>query len=134
MSRVSLVVMERGSDWPGHVGGLDEVVALTHDDEALLECTCDKLAALRAASRSVRIAVLACNRSCGAAARERRASLARSLLAAVSEGTFGRLVLSVNARASAVLRAELLALVGALMPEMGRATATISVHFKETRA
>jgi hypothetical protein len=132
--RVSVVVMEQGSRWPGQVGDFDDVVALSHDDDdALVRRTREKLAALRAASHSVRLAVLACNAGYSESDLERRASLARPLLAAVAEASFGRLVLSADARASRSLRTELLELVSTLTRELGRGRPTVSVHFTEAR-
>jgi hypothetical protein len=78
------------------------------------------------------VAVIACNGATDTASYARRAELARELLAAVAEGGFGRLVLSVADRAPAKLRLELLSLAGSLS-HTGRGGATVSVKFKEPR-
>jgi hypothetical protein len=129
MGDVSIVVMEKQSDWPGHVVPIEDVIAFSQDDLGLLQRTQEKLAALRFASQSVRLAVLACNESCGRGATDRRARVARELLAAVSDARCGRLVLSARADASPSLREELLGLAGDLTHELGPASPTISLHF-----
>ncbi|HEY1697229.1 MAG TPA: hypothetical protein VGG39_33945 [Polyangiaceae bacterium] len=131
MNNVSLVVMEKGSAWPGHVAAMQDVIAFSHDDGGLLQRTQEKLATLRSNRHSVRLAVLACNEDFGANALTRRARVARALLAAVSQASLGRLVLSASSVASPTLRAELLTLAGELTGELGRATATISLRFTE---
>jgi hypothetical protein len=131
MNNVSLVVMERGSAWPGHVAEMQDVIAFGHDDGGLLQRTQEKLASLSSSRHSVRLAVLACNEDHGLATMTRRARIARALLAAVTQATLGRLVLSSSSLASPALRAELLALAGELTGELGRATATISLRFLE---
>jgi len=133
MSNVSLVVMEKGSDWPGHVAAIEDVVAVSQDDAGLLVRTQEKVAALESSSRSVRLAVLTCNQTSGAEATRRRTLVARALLGAVSRATFGRLVLSASAFASPSLRRELLALAGDLTGALGRSSTTISLQFTNPR-
>jgi hypothetical protein len=129
MSNVSLVVMEKGSDWPGHIAAIEDVVAFSHDDLGLLSRTKEKLAALRSTHRSVRLAVLACNDDSGGATRDRRANVARELLRAVSETGFGRLVLTASALASSSLRGELMSLAGELTHGMSQTSPVISLQF-----
>jgi hypothetical protein len=126
--------MERGSDWPGHVAALDDVVAFSQDDAGLVQRTQEKLASLRSTQRTVRLAVLACNDASGAPTSGRRTRVARALLAAVSETSFGRLVLTASAYAPASLRAELLTRAGELPRALGQSSATISLQFTAPRA
>jgi hypothetical protein len=131
MGLVSLIVMEPGSAWPGHVGGSENVVALGEHDEALLERIRLRLDALRRHGEHVRVAVLACNEATDIVSVARRSELAHELLTAVAAGGFGRLVLSAAERAPAELRRELLSLAGTLS-QAGRGRApTVSVRFCE---
>ncbi len=57
MKLVSLVVMERGSEWPGHVGDVEDLIALGVGQESLLERTRRRVDLLRGGGRQVRIAV-----------------------------------------------------------------------------
>ncbi len=123
MNNVSLVVMERGSDWPGHVASMEDVVAFS-PDEGLVHRIEEKLHSLRSHSRSVRVAVLACSDTSSAASAEQRYRVARALLAAVARSRLGRLVLCAGAHASEGLRCELLNLAGALTSELGPSSAT----------
>jgi hypothetical protein len=132
MTHVSLVVMEKGSDWPGQVAGVNDVVAFSQDDAALLRRTQEKLEALRSAATVVRLAVLACNGTYGGAVAIRRTGVARALLGAVSGASFGRLVLTASAFAQASLRAELLTLAGELTRGLGQSSASISLQFTAT--
>ena len=125
MSKVSLVVMERGSDWPGHIGTTEELVAFAHDDAELLIRTQQRLGTFLSTGRSIRLAVLACNATCGQVVRERRAAVARALMSAVAPVRFGRLVLSASGSASRSLREELLSLVGELTTGATGAQVTI---------
>src|SRR5580700_9481361 len=122
MGVVSLIVMEPGSAWPGHVGDSENVVAVGEHDEALLKRIRERLDSLRRRGEHVRVAVLACNEATDVTAVARRAELAHELLAAVAAVGFGRLVLSAAERASLDLRRELLSLAGALS-YVGRGTA-----------
>jgi hypothetical protein len=131
MGVVSLIVMEPGSAWPGHVGDSENVVALGEHDEALLERIRLRLDSLRRHGEHVRVAVLACNEATDVVSVARRSELAQELLTAVAAGGFGRLVLSAAERASAELRRELLSLAGTLSyTGRGRAP-TVSVRFCE---
>lgn len=114
MGVVSLIVMEPGSEWPGHVRDSENVVTTGHRDEGLLQRTRRTLEALRQRGQNVRVAVLACSRATDIASVIGRARLAQELLAAVAAAGFGRLVLSSAEGASVPLRRELLSLAGAL--------------------
>jgi hypothetical protein len=129
MTKVSLVVMESGSAWPGHIGDSSNVVAFSQNGEKLLRRTQEKLDALRRGQQDVRVAVLACNGQTDGEADGCRAQVARTLLAAVRGTTFGRLVLSASSSASLRLRHELVSLAGALSEELEGTTATVSLRF-----
>jgi hypothetical protein len=128
MNTAAMIVMEAGSEWPGQVGDQTNVVIPGEEGDDLLERTQAKLAALRREHQSVRVAVLACNAAVGAAA-VARAQLARVLLATVTTGLRGRLILSASARATGQLRNELFRLAGALTEELRGKRATVSVRF-----
>jgi hypothetical protein len=130
MGLVSLIVMEPGSAWPGHVGDSENVVAIGEREEGLLRRVQDRIASLRRRGEHVRIAVLACNESIDGASALRRAELARELLMAVAGVRFGRLVLSAAERASAPVRRELFLLAGTLSQSGGGPSPTVSVKFK----
>lgn len=130
MGVVSLIVMEAGSRWPGHVRESENVVVSAHATEGVVERTHRVLAQLRQHGKQVRIAVLACNGSVDAAALACRTELARALLEAVVAAGFGRLVLSSEARASMPVRRHLLSLAGALSHQL-RGT-SVRVKFDET--
>jgi hypothetical protein len=129
MGVVSLIVMEPGSAWPGHVGDSENVVAAGENDGGLLVRIRVRLDSLRKRGEQVRVAVLACNEQTDVTSVARRAELARELLAAVAAVSFGRLVLSAAERASMQLRGELLSLAGALSHTLAGTAATVSVRF-----
>ena len=129
MAMVSLVVMESGSDWPGHVGDSADLVAFSQSGEKLLQRTEEKLNALRRSHQDVRVAVLACNGDTDGEAHACRARVARALLTAVSATTFGRLVLTASRCASLPLREELFSLTGALSEQLRVTTATVFLRF-----
>jgi hypothetical protein len=115
MDVVSLIVMEAGSDWPGHVRDSENVVTVGHHDgEGLLLRTRQRVDLLQQRGQMVRVAVLACNAATDVASVASRAALARELLRVVAAARFGRLVLSVADRAPVEQRCELLSLAGAL--------------------
>jgi hypothetical protein len=126
----AMLVMEPGSDWPGHVGDETSLVAFCQEGEELVRRTQTKLGTLCRNNQTVRVAVLACNATTDVQTASRRARLARILLAAVTAATFGRLVLSVNGAASHRQRRELLELVGTLTEELRGTTATVSLRFE----
>jgi hypothetical protein len=129
MPMVSLVVMEPGSEWPGHLGDHSNVVAFTQKREKLLQRTQEELDTLRRSQQSVRVAVLACNGATDGGDDGYRAQIARTLLAAVKDTSFGRLVLSGGE--SPRLRQELFALAGTLSEQLRGTTATMSLRFSE---
>jgi hypothetical protein len=131
MGVISLIVMEPGSAWPGHVGDSENVVAVGERDEPLLARIRLRLDSLRRHGEHVRVAVLACNEATDVVSVARRAELAHELLAAVAAANFGRLVLSAAERASVELRRELLSLAGALTHTGRGRAATVSVRFSE---
>jgi hypothetical protein len=128
MATVSLIVMEQNSEWPGHVGDSEHLVAVG-GDEGLLERTQQRLAALRRRGERVRVAVLACGDATDVVSMARRAEVVHELLGAVTSVGFGRLVLSSGDRASVELRAELLSLAGTLSQRLDGTSATVSVRF-----
>jgi hypothetical protein len=131
MAMVSLVVMEPGSEWPCHIGHHSNLVAFSQRGEKLLKRTKEELFTLHRGQQNVRLAVLACNGETGGEADGYRAQIARTLLAAVTRTTFGRLVLSASGGASLEVRQELLALAGALSEQLRGTTATVSLRFTE---
>ena len=132
MTTVSLIVMEPGSDWPGHVGDCPNLVAFSQDGEKLLQRTQEKLDTLRRSRQDVRVAVLACNGETDGDAARYRTEVARTLLTAVTGATLGRLVLSASGRASLRLRHELFSLTGILSEQLRGTTATVSLKFTES--
>jgi hypothetical protein len=76
MAVVTLIVMEPGSEWPGHVGDSESVVAVANAEEGLLEKTRRKLDSMRQQDQHVRVAVLACNQEGDDSSVSRRAELA----------------------------------------------------------
>jgi hypothetical protein len=131
VTTVSLVVMEPGSEWPCHIGHHSNLVAFSQRGEKLLQRTKEELFTLHRGQQNVRLAVLACNGETGGEADGYRAQIARTLLAAVTRTTFGRLVLSASGGASLEVRQELLALAGALSEQLRGTTATVSLRFTE---
>ncbi len=127
MGLVSLVVMERGSEWPGHVGDFENLVAVGVGEDKLLERTRRRLDLLRSGSQRVRVAVLACNDATDEASAGRRAEMAHELLTAVASDPFGRLVVTSREAAPPRLRHELLSLAGDLTDK--GTSATVSVRF-----
>jgi hypothetical protein len=133
MACVALVVMEPGSDWPGHVGNSETLVALRSEQDMLVS-TREKLASLRRGRQDVSVAVLACNGAIDDATAGRRAQVAGELLASVSRAWRGRLVLTASAgRASAPIRQHLLSLAGTLSDNLRGTSATVTLKFTETR-
>src|SRR5580700_3154826 len=108
MGFVSLVVMEKGSEWPGQVGDTENLVAVGVGEERLLERTRRRLDLLRRGGQQLRVAVLACNAATDASSSGRRARVAHELLTAVAGDAFGRVVLSSPETAPPRLRQELL--------------------------
>jgi hypothetical protein len=131
MAGFALVVMEPGSDWPGHVGDSETLVALRSEHD-MVGSTREKLAALRRGRQDVSVAVLACNGATDEATAHRRATVAGDLLASVSGTWRGRLVLTApGGRASGPLRRHLLSLTGTLSDSLRGTSATVTLQFTE---
>lgn len=124
-----MIVMERGSDWPGHIGDVTNLVAFGHGSEDLLRKTREKLGVLQRSKQAVRVAILACNDATDDVATDRRAELARMLLVVIASVTCGRLVLCARGRAPG--RLGLLGLAEGLTEELRGTTATVSLRFTE---
>jgi hypothetical protein len=131
MTSTTIVVMEPGSDWPGHIGSSTHIVAFSQGAEDLCRRTCETLDAIDRDRTNVRMAVLACNESTGGTIACDRALIARALLAAVRRTSHGRLVLSTNGRAPQRLLHDLLALADALTSEARGTTATVFLRFNK---
>ncbi len=130
MRVVSLILMEAGSDWPGHVGGCDDVIVLTAEED-LLAITAQKVEDLRLRGHRLRVAVLACGRASDATAAERRLAVADVAYSALAESR-GRLVLSAPRNASLHLQGELLGLAEELrLRGRGGARVTVSLLDRE---
>jgi len=129
MSAVTLIVMEPGSEWPGHIGGSEDLVVLGSQTDGLHDKTRQRVELLRQRGERVRVGVLACSDALDATSVTRRSDVARELLGALPADGFGRLVLSTAQHAAAPLRCELLALAGTLSHEVRSTTVTVSVRF-----
>ena len=129
MGVVSLIVMEPGSDWPGHVGDTENIVAAGSGGTALLERTRRTVDLLRMRGQCVRVAVLACCEQAGLESARCRAEIATQLLIAIAPAALGRLFLCTGDRPSLRLRHELLALAGVLCHELRGTTSAVAVRF-----
>jgi hypothetical protein len=129
MAPVTLIVMEAGSAWPGHVGDFESVVAVGGAGHGLLKKTLEKLDSLRRGGQRVRVAVLACNDTADRESTSRRVEIAHELLSSVVAVSFGRLVLSCRDGISVQQRRDLVSLAGALVERVRGRTATVSVKF-----
>jgi hypothetical protein len=131
MTGIALVVMEPGSEWPGHVGESETLVALRSGLD-MVRGTRERLAALQRQRAEVRVAVLACNGATDAATAGRRADVARELLSCVSRTWRGRLVLTAPAgRASGLFRHHMLSLAGTLSDHLPGTSATVTLRFTD---
>jgi hypothetical protein len=129
MSKVALVVMEIGSEWPGWFGDCADVVAFSQGGQQLLRRTEETLDALRSGRQDVGVAVLACNSDPDADIGGYRVQIAGKLLSAVTGTASGQLIVTASDRASARVRHELLSLAGLLSENLGGTTATVSLRF-----
>ena len=139
MGLVSLVVMEKGSEWPGHVGDFEHLVIVgggggggagsANEEQALAEGMRERIDGLRRRGQRVRIAVLACSEALDTVSRAARTQMAHRLLAAVASHPFGRLVMSAPERPSLGLRRELMSLVSALSARLTGTTVTVTLRF-----
>jgi hypothetical protein len=132
MRVVSLVVMEPGSTWPGHVGDTESVVAVGPGTEGLLDRTRHVVDSVRERQQRVRVAVLACNDATDVASSGRRAEVAHALMNAVAMAPRGRLVLCATERAPKQLRHQLMSLVGGLSQSVQGTT--VSLRFGDAAA
>jgi hypothetical protein len=132
MGCVSFIVMEPGSEWPGHVGtGADDLVAIAGDADALPERTRQALVAVDRKGLRVRLAVLACGEAMDLASRTRRCDVVAALVSAVKHSRFGRVVLSARASTTAELRGELLRVAGSHAHALGDGAGVIAVRFSD---
>ena len=132
MTGVAFVVMEPGSEWPGHVGVSETLVALKPREDAV-RCTRERLAALHRQREEVQVAVLACNDATDAESVDRRVAVGRELLASVTRAWHGRLVLTASAgRTSWRVRQHMLSLAEALTNHVRGTSATVTLRFHET--
>jgi len=129
MGVVSLIVMEPGSEWPGHVGDTENIVAAGSGGAALLQRTRRTVDLLRARSQFVRVAVLACCEQADVESARYRSEIATQLLIAIAPAALGRLFLCTGDRPSLRLRHELLSLAGVLCHELRGTTSAVGVRF-----
>jgi hypothetical protein len=130
MANVSIIVMEKGSEWPGQVGECQSLLAVgACDEHETLQRTRERLEWLRHHDHQVRVAVLACSEATDPASAARRAAVAHELFGVVRATVSGRLVLAGTDHASMQARRELLGLAGALSDRLGGTSATVSVRF-----
>ena len=127
MGVVSLIVMEPGSEWPGHVGDTENIVAAGSGGAALLQRTRRTVDLLRARSQCVRVAVLACCEQADLESARYRSEIATQLLIAIAPAALGRLFLCTGDRPSLRLRHELLSLAGVLCHELRGTTSAVGV-------
>jgi hypothetical protein len=129
MTGVALVVMEPGSEWPGHVGVSETLVALKPGHDTI-RCTRERLAALRRQREEINVAVLACNGAMDSETARRRIAVGREMLASITR--HGRLVLTASAEgASSELRQHLLSLAETLTDGLRGTSATVTLRFTD---
>jgi hypothetical protein len=134
MTGIAFVVMEPGSEWPGHVGVSETLVALKPGQDTV-RCTRERLAAFDRQREHVQVAVLACNDATDPETADQRIALGRELLASITRAWHGRLVLTASAgRASSRLRQHLLSLAETLTDELRGTSATVTLLFTENKA
>jgi hypothetical protein len=134
MNRVTLVVLECGSDWPSGVRQDDaDCVALAQapnePHSALLRRTYDRVRAIEYGGGTVHLAILSCNNDASRTALDGRVPLARALLATVLRTSDGRLILAGRASASDRMRRSLVALAGTLTEALTGTSASVSAVF-----
>jgi hypothetical protein len=139
-SEITVVVMERGADWPACIDACrrvtpDTVIIAQGDDEAppaLTRRVEARLAALAREVRPVRAAVIAMSRSGDLAAFDSRSRLARSLLRALNAtAAEGTLWLCGSAAMPDSARHHLIALAGTLTSMLGSSGVGIAVRFAD---
>jgi hypothetical protein len=129
MATATLIVMERGSTWPGPTAESENTIVVTDEDPAIVRRVVNKLVAIHQQGHQVRVAVLACNDAIDPESVARRAELAHALLRAVAPTRVGRVVLTAGDRVSTEARCDLLSLAGVLSGKPEGTLATISVTF-----
>jgi hypothetical protein len=149
MRSVALVVMEPGSEWPAWIVSHDVDVVAVRDgqvdhgdprdlravtgandaDESPLDparVVRERLSRFRS---PVGLAVLACNAEEDAGGMNRRAAIARALLASVRESDQGQLIIHTAGRSSAGLRRQLVGLTALLRDDLAANPASVSLRF-----
>lgn len=135
MSDSALVVMESGSEWPAWIDECQASGARTiaQDDAEspgdLARRVGDVAAALGDGECPVQMAVIACNERIDAAAQSARRRAATALLSAMASRGAGRLLFSVNRRASGRARHAISALASDLAESWGEYGVLVSVRF-----
>jgi hypothetical protein len=129
MASVSLVVMERGSDWPALLESSWEVVAIPCDDDGVRLGTRHGLASVHSRGDHIETAFLACSTATDRASISRRKELGADLLSAVAGARLGRIVLHAGSDSSQGLQQELLSLAQVLSQALRGTSATVCVRF-----
>ncbi len=129
MATVTLIVMERGSTWPGRTGVSENTIVVTGENPTILRRAANKLLAIHQEGHQVRVAVLACNDAVNPESVACRGRLAHELLKAVASTRVGRVVLTSGDRVSTEVQRDLLSLAGVLSCKPEGTLATISVSF-----
>jgi hypothetical protein len=139
-SEITVVVMERGAQWPGCIESCRRVtpdmVVIAQDagesPEALARRVEARIVALHRENRPVRGAVIAVSRRSDEVSLECRSRLARSLLRALNATeTTGSFWLCAPPAAAEGVRHHLIALAGTLTSMLGNSTVGVSVRFPE---
>jgi hypothetical protein len=134
MNRVTLVVLECGSDWPSgvredHADCIALAQAPNEPPSALLRRTYDRLRAIEQENAAVYVAILSCNNDASRKALEGRVPLSRALLTTVLRVGDGRLLLAGRASASDRTRRSLVALAGTLTEALMGTSSSVSAVF-----
>ncbi len=133
--RTTIVVAERGSDWPSWlaeccVPGVRETAVTQDDHESPLELSYRVTQALeeRGSDPRLGIAVIACNNRCDEAASHARRTMARSLASALAAHGGGQLWVTTLSR-SGRSRHALSSFVQALSEEWAEAGVNVGIRF-----
>ncbi len=132
MAPVTLVVMERGSDWPARVESSTFNVMVLNQERhepygVLLRRTYDRICAIERKGGAITFAVLSCNDRRHTL--DGRVSLARTLLASLVRHSEGRLVLVGRSDSTDHTRHSLTALAKALTEGLTSTSASVSTLF-----
>lgn len=140
-SETTLVVMETGSEWPAWIdgcrpgGGPDSHATrvITQDEREspreLAERVIDAADGVRQLGRAIDTTVIACSERTDAAALSARRAAASALLSAMARSGRGRLLFSVNRRASGRARHAICALASDLADAWDGSGLLVSVRF-----